>query len=282
MACPYLSRRDRTFYVVPQRCVVRDHRVERMSHLAAPTWLDIDASEVVVLRGLDRNLNAVHTWCVRLCYAINGSSRRGEVDAMPCMSTFLLPMPTAIRQRLVSRLRATGTMQTSSLLTSCMDPEVGGPGRLDPYLSGWVDVHRAPDIPDSVPRDGAPLRHSWAAWMRRQLRHAMAAAQAVDAGTWADGREDESDGDADADADADLDGASASDSEDTEYQYESANENGEEEGEAAEPAQPTKRARVMQEARALQELLEEMEPKVGEGRYLAAANRLKAIVDAAT
>jgi hypothetical protein len=282
MACPYLSRRDRTFYVVPQRCVVRDHRVERMSHLAAPTWLDIDASEVVVLRGLDRNLNAVHTWCVRLCYAINGSPRRDEVDAMPCMSTFLLPMPTAIRQRLVSRLRATGRMQTSSLLTSCMDPEVGGPGRLDPYLSGWVDVHRAPDIPDGVPRDGAPLRHSWAAWMRRQLRHAMAAAQAVDAGTWADGREDESDGDADADADADLDGASASDSEDTEYQYESADDNGEEEGEAAEPARPTKRARVMQEARALQELLEEMEPKVGEGRYLAAANRLKAIVDAAT
>jgi hypothetical protein len=118
--------------------------------------------------------------------------------------------------------------------------------------------------------------------MRRQLRHAMAAAQAVDAGTWADGREDESDGDADADADADLDGASASDSEDTEYQYESADDNGEEEGEAAEPARPTKRARVMQEARALQELLEEMEPKVGEGRYLAAANRLKAIVDAAT
>ena len=271
MACPYLSRRDRTFYVVPSDAVVRDHNVEHMSRLATPAWEDLDASEVVVLRGRDRHNELVHTWCVRLCYAIDRGNEDAAARRTQLRSTFLMPMPSAVRRALIARLRMSGAhMQSSALLTSCMAGAASG--RLDPYKSGWPSVHDDPSsaqMRESVGAHG----HNWPAWMRWQVRHALSAARAVESNS--------SLHESDADADADE-----SDSEATEVDMDAFAEEDEEENlQPPSPLElrPSKRARVLHEARALQELLEEMvngQNAGKEGCYLAASGHLKALVDA--
>ena len=79
----------------PSDAVVRDHNVEHMSRLATPAWEDLDASEVVVLRGRDQHNELVHTWCVRLAFAVDGEVilNRSSVAGAPAPRPLLWDEP---------------------------------------------------------------------------------------------------------------------------------------------------------------------------------------------
>ena len=248
MACPYLSRRDRTFFLVPASAVVRDHNVQRLSHLPMPTWSDVCPSEIVVLRGSDAGGHTVHTWCVRLAFAVDGGVRTGvDTDEIEQLySSFLTPLPARVRRELIRLLEAEAPLRSSALLTRCMDAATAG--RLDARASGWKSVHEAPGT--------LPEGHPELPWMRRQVRYALQAAEAVTANSAA------------------LALSSGGESEPPSPLHPAS--------EDAPTLPPAKRQRVLSEARALQDLLEEManKQKGQEGRYLAASGHLKALVDA--
>lgn len=257
MACPYLSRRDRTFFLVPASAVVRDHNVQRLSRLPMPTWGDVCPSEIVVLRGRDAGGHTVHTWCVRLTFAVDGGVRTGvDTDEIEQLySSFLTPLPARVRRDLIRLLEAEAPLRSSALLTRCMDAATAG--RLDARGSGWHSVHEL-----AAPRPGTlPEGHPELPWMRRQVRHALQAAEAVTHNSAALALS--SSGESESEPPSPLHPASDG-------------------GDDAPALPPAKRQRVLSEARALQDLLEEManKQKGQEGRYLAASGHLKALVDA--
>lgn len=279
MACPYLSRRDHTFYLVPASAIVRDHNVERMSRLETPTWDDVCPTEIVVLRGRDCHGQTVHTWCVRLCFAVDGITRAGDQwgDGFQLHSSFLTPLPASVRRDLICALEGEGSLRTSALLTRCRDAVSAG--RLDARASGWQSVHEEPDA--------LPEGHPELPWMRRQMRYALRVAEAVTYNSLAqgqvvDGFESAPPSPLRADANAESANAvRAVDATDVAEVVE-ASEAFEAVETAQRPTRPSKRARVLEEARALQDILEEMANKQTgqEWPYLKASNHLKALVHA--
>jgi hypothetical protein len=248
MGEPYLSARTRTFFIVPPGAMVRDHRVERLASFAEPTWAHACPQEIVVVRGVSSDGRPTHAWCLRLWHKVAAPPLLGE----GLRSCFLAPIPKAVRRGIAARLRADPLLAESALLGECL---VGAlTRRLDPRASGWTSVHDE-DAPDVVQRFGvASLSgRDYPLWLCQQVSAARRAVRQLSGGV-EEGGEEEMD-----------DSAGSPDSGSSR---------------PVTVATPQRRARILAAAHALQDMLEEMEPNVGEGRYLAASNRLQALVDA--